>query len=53
MIESFKSGETKLIFDQVGSLKLPEDIQVAAKRKLDMIDSAPAQHSKTAINIWQ
>ncbi len=34
MIESFKSEETKKVFDQTGSRKLPENIQATALRRL-------------------
>src|SRR5258708_38336321 len=40
MIRTFKSDETRKIFNQEGSRKLPFDIQVAALRKLNMLDAA-------------
>ena len=40
MIKSFNSVETKKIYDQEFSTKLPQDIQKIALRKLMMIDAA-------------
>lgn len=40
MILSFKSRETKKIFDMTFSRKLPEDIQRTALRKLKYLSSA-------------
>lgn len=40
MIKSFGDKETKKIFNQIFSTKLPHDIQRIALRKLIMIDNA-------------
>ena len=40
MIKSFKSKETKKIFDRQRSRKLPQDIQQVAYRKLRMLNNA-------------
>ncbi len=40
MIRSFKSEEAKKIFEQTGSRKLPNDIQAAALRKLNLLHGA-------------
>ena len=40
MIKSFADKETKKVYDQVFSRKLPESIQKVALRKLIMIDNA-------------
>ncbi len=40
MIKSFKNKETEKIFNREVSLKLPQDIQQVALRKLRMINNA-------------
>lgn len=40
MIKSFKGKETEKIFDRIHSLKLPQDIQQIAYRKLRMLHNA-------------
>jgi toxin HigB-1 len=40
MIRSFRSKETALIFIRKRSMKLPQDIQQVALRRLRMIDAA-------------
>lgn len=40
MIKSFKSKETKKIFDRQRSRKLPQEIQQVAYRKLRMLNNA-------------
>ena len=40
MIRSFKSEETQKVFEQIGSRKLPSNIQAAALRKLNLLDAA-------------
>lgn len=40
MIKNFKCKETKKLFDNIPTRKLPNDIQRIALRKLKMIDAA-------------
>ncbi|NBB86637.1 MAG: hypothetical protein GVY12_10545 [Bacteroidetes bacterium] len=40
MIKSFADSETKKVFERTYSKKLPEDIQLRARRKLVMVDAA-------------
>jgi len=40
VIRSFKSEETQKVFEQIGSRKLPSNIQAAALRKLNLLDAA-------------
>jgi plasmid maintenance system killer protein len=40
MIKSFRDSETEKVFDRQFSRKLPTDIQLAANRKLWMLDAA-------------
>ena len=42
MIKSFKDKEAEAIFRGVRSRKLPDDIQLAAQRKLWLLDAATA-----------
>jgi toxin HigB-1 len=43
MIKSFKDKETRKVFNQVISRKLPGDIQARALRKLMMLNSAESE----------
>lgn len=42
MIKSFANKETELIYDQKKSMRLPQEIQKTALRKLQYIDNAKA-----------
>ena len=42
MIKSFASKETEKLFRRQRSRKLPQDIQRAARRKLEILDAAEA-----------
>jgi len=41
MIKSFRDKETEKIFNRYLSLKLPQNIQPLARKKLVMLDAAP------------
>ena len=49
MIESFASEETRKVFEQVGSRKLPQDMQATAVRKLNNLDAAMSLRELAAI----
>ena len=40
MIKSFKCKETQKIFNGIVSKKIPSDIQIRARRRLDFLDAA-------------
>ena len=45
MIRSFRGAETRKVFNQEFSKRLPQDIQRVAMRKLWMLDAAPDLNS--------